>query len=257
MKQQYDYTIRQKHKIIYERQQALCLYGQTSFPDNSSSFEFIQQLFPSWVVLLCSIRNQSVRYISENCINLFGHTAQKMQGMTLEEFVAAIHPDDHPLVSRCMQQVTQLIQEIPCQHYYQYRFVINYRYRHTHGSYFHLYDEQLALRNKEGQQLFVNLYKNIAAEKPFSYVKLEVSKLEKVEYKIIEEYAPKLPLHTITRREREILQLIQHGQSNKEIADRLCISEHTVRNHRSNLFEKTKARNVIELLNYAKAFNWI
>jgi two-component system nitrate/nitrite response regulator NarL len=43
---------------------------------------------------------------------------------------------------------------------------------------------------------------------------------------------------TLTGRERQVLQFIQEGYSNKEIAQRLCISEPTVKNHVHNLLEK-------------------
>jgi DNA-binding NarL/FixJ family response regulator len=42
----------------------------------------------------------------------------------------------------------------------------------------------------------------------------------------------------LTEREREILALIAQGRSNPEIAERLCLSLKTVRNHCSNIFSK-------------------
>lgn len=42
----------------------------------------------------------------------------------------------------------------------------------------------------------------------------------------------------LTRREMEVLKLIAEGLYNKEIADRLTISEKTVKNHVSNIFRK-------------------
>ena len=42
----------------------------------------------------------------------------------------------------------------------------------------------------------------------------------------------------LSTRERQILTLIAEGLSNAEIAERLTISEKTVRNHTSNLFDK-------------------
>lgn len=41
-----------------------------------------------------------------------------------------------------------------------------------------------------------------------------------------------------TARESEILELVRDGLSNREIADRLAISSHTVRTHLENIFEK-------------------
>lgn len=55
----------------------------------------------------------------------------------------------------------------------------------------------------------------------------------------------------LTDREREILQLIAAGYSNREIADRLCLSVHTVHNHRARLMEKLGIHDRVELLKYA------
>jgi len=44
--------------------------------------------------------------------------------------------------------------------------------------------------------------------------------------------------HSLSPREREVLALITEGLGNAEIAERLSISEKTVRNHVSNLFDK-------------------
>ncbi len=46
----------------------------------------------------------------------------------------------------------------------------------------------------------------------------------------------------LTRREWDIVRLIEHGMSNKEIAARLCIEIATVKNHIHNLLEKLGAR---------------
>ncbi len=43
---------------------------------------------------------------------------------------------------------------------------------------------------------------------------------------------------SLSSREREVLTLITEGLGNAQIAERLCISEKTVRNHVSNLFDK-------------------
>lgn len=54
-----------------------------------------------------------------------------------------------------------------------------------------------------------------------------------------------------TRREKEILQLICDGLSNKDISDRLFISERTVIGHKSNLLAKTNCKSSVGLLSYA------
>ena len=44
----------------------------------------------------------------------------------------------------------------------------------------------------------------------------------------------------LTKREREVALLVAEGKTNKEIADILCISFHTVKAHIGNIYEKMK-----------------
>ncbi|MDX1520078.1 MAG: response regulator transcription factor [Anaerolineae bacterium] len=55
----------------------------------------------------------------------------------------------------------------------------------------------------------------------------------------------------LTNREREVLQLIVEGLSNKEIAEQLHLSVKTIGNHRINLMEKLDLHNVSDLTKYA------
>ena len=55
----------------------------------------------------------------------------------------------------------------------------------------------------------------------------------------------------LTVREIEVLKLICIGLSNSEIAEKLFISDKTVKSHRSKLLEKTKCKNSTGLILYA------
>jgi DNA-binding NarL/FixJ family response regulator len=57
----------------------------------------------------------------------------------------------------------------------------------------------------------------------------------------------------ITPRELEILHLIASGLSNREIADRLFVSENTVKTHASRLFDKLGARRRTQAVQLGKA----
>ncbi len=55
----------------------------------------------------------------------------------------------------------------------------------------------------------------------------------------------------LTVREREILQLIAEGNSNKEVAARLFLSVYTVETHRKNILEKLHLHGPADLILYA------
>ncbi len=56
----------------------------------------------------------------------------------------------------------------------------------------------------------------------------------------------------ITPRELEILELIAQGLSNREIAERVFVSENTVKTHTSRLFDKLGARRRTQAVQLAK-----
>jgi two-component system, NarL family, response regulator NreC len=55
----------------------------------------------------------------------------------------------------------------------------------------------------------------------------------------------------LTAREREVLQLIAEGHSNKEVAGRLFLSVYTVETHRKNILEKLDLHGPADLILYA------
>ncbi len=55
----------------------------------------------------------------------------------------------------------------------------------------------------------------------------------------------------LTTREREVLQLLAEGKSNKEAAGLLNLSLHTVETHRGNIFQKLNLHSQAELILYA------
>ena len=58
----------------------------------------------------------------------------------------------------------------------------------------------------------------------------------------------------ITPRELEILELIAQGMSNREIAERLYVSENTVKTHSSRVFDKLGARRRTQAVQFGKEF---
>jgi DNA-binding NarL/FixJ family response regulator len=57
--------------------------------------------------------------------------------------------------------------------------------------------------------------------------------------------------YLLTDREKEVLQLLAEGRSNKEVATLLALSLSTVETHRANLMQKLNLHNTAEIVLYA------
>lgn len=72
--------------------------------------------------------------------------------------------------------------------------------------------------------------------------------------KILQEFSiqkPAAPDNKLSEREKEVLQLISQGLGNKEIGEKLFISESTVKNHLRNILDKLHLQNRMQLIAFA------
>ncbi|MFB5268891.1 response regulator [Paenibacillus enshidis] len=110
---------------------------------------------------------------------------------------------------------------------------------------------------KRGAQGY--LLKNLSPSTWLEYLRAVVSDeaplSQELAYRILQEF-PAPPKQTaagqsLTPREREILNWVASGQTNKEIGEGLGISEQTVKNHLKNILHKLQLENRVQLTRYA------
>ncbi|MCY8164961.1 two-component system response regulator DegU, partial [Bacillus inaquosorum] len=65
------------------------------------------------------------------------------------------------------------------------------------------------------------------------------------------------PLHILTRRECEVLQMLADGKSNRGIGESLFISEKTVKNHVSNILQKMNVNDRTQAVVVAIKNGWV
>lgn len=70
--------------------------------------------------------------------------------------------------------------------------------------------------------------------------------------KIIDYFKPSKKPLDLTDREEEVLKFIREGFSNKQVAEKLCISLNTVKFHIKNCYTKLQVNSRMELLNFYK-----
>ena len=106
------------------------------------------------------------------------------------------------------------------------------------------------LKKIEPQELFAMLKGVVQGDAPISRATAA---------KILREFAHQSrradatpsPGENLSPREKEVLELITHGRSNKEIAAALAIAENTVKNHLNNILEKLHLENRVQAATFA------
>lgn len=100
---------------------------------------------------------------------------------------------------------------------------------------------------KLGVKDFIN--KSVEAHELFARIK----NVYKGNYKKIGKYIA----DPLTKREIEVLKELIKGSSKKDIADKLFISERTLYNHIANIYDKLRAKNIVEAYNKAMELGYI
>jgi DNA-binding NarL/FixJ family response regulator len=58
------------------------------------------------------------------------------------------------------------------------------------------------------------------------------------------------PLVKLTKREKQVLQMVVKGRTSKQMAETLCLSPRTVDHHRASLLKKFKMKKTVDLVNH-------
>jgi len=105
------------------------------------------------------------------------------------------------------------------------------------------------LMKSDADQSLIAAVESLRQHKPFLTSKVTEFVLD--DYIRRGELREDAPRDTITPREREIIQLLAEGNSNKETATVLGISVKTIEAHRANIMRKLHLRSVTDLVRYA------
>jgi two-component system response regulator NreC len=92
--------------------------------------------------------------------------------------------------------------------------------------------------------------RTVATAKPFFSPAVSQALLEDY-MRLMRERRVQDSFHILTERERQVLQLLAEGKSNKEAAAVLHLSPYTIETHRENLMQKLRLHNTAEIVLYA------
>ena len=135
---------------------------------------------------------------------------------------------------------------------------MTYRRKRKDGSYIHILSQSSVFELDDRG----NLLKSFTRLTDISYLNISTPvswsvRSNNIDEHFIQSQISKIFENPFTKREIEIIKEIQIGGSNREIAERLNLSHHTIATHRKNILRKSNCNSILDLLLYCKQFRLI
>lgn len=112
------------------------------------------------------------------------------------------------------------------------------------------------LLKESAEEDLLHAVRAVASGKPFFSPAITQTLLEDY-MRVLKQDGLSDTFELLTAREREVLQLLAEGKSNKEAANILQVSLYTVESHRTNLMQKLNLHNTAEIVLYAVRKNLV
>ncbi len=191
------------------------------------------------MISLFDIKKNKFIYCNDSFKSILGYNADKIIRGGWEFWYKIIDPDEAGTIKN---KINLLIRK---PHLGNHQEVLSFNYHIKDVlSKWHFVSHELSL---------YHFRKNIFV---LNYL-FDISQIERIEYFFGKKHNPidKNGANiSISKREKEVLLLVADGFSSKQIADELCISNHTSIKHRKNLIEKFKVKNTAQLIKEASRF---
>jgi DNA-binding CsgD family transcriptional regulator len=216
------------------------------------SIEFLSEVNNS-CVFVCLLHTKYL-FVSPNFKNVLGLSFNEDMSLDEKGFLIddCIHPDDMPVLISLQKRAFDYVFKLPYMERCDYKYVFEFRVRRVSGEYIRvLCQYQMLEAGEQGKPL---LLLGVVDISPNQDLKAHI-KFRLINYKtgdIIPIPVIENTNISLTKRELEVLEMVDEGMMSKEISNKLFISIHTVNRHRQNILKKMKVDNLSEAINYAQ-----
>lgn len=236
-----------------------------SAPDENLYFEKRSALLKS-----LNYHSREIIYISDliHKKNIFcSQAVEKIIGWTQKDFldggwafsISLTHPDDAEKTTNHFIKELELRRKEKFVHDH-IPIVYEYRKRHKDGSFVKMYSESILIeRDEEENPKYLMTFSRVVSKEQKNNVdhndEFDTSIRKELDnILLIGKSKTKFNPINLSKREKEILQLVRDGLSTKEIADILLLKITTVNSYRKNLMIKMNAKNTAELVQKSNQF---
>lgn len=228
--------------------------------DMVKGYEEFERVCSMWntYIYMHDYQSNSYIYISPSFCNYFGLDYNTVLAEGFESISSLIHPHDlFVLENNLFKKINDFLASIHHQEAEEnqnYKFIYNFRIRKKDSSYISMsvVSKILSFDKKGAIQLDFGMISPVNHILQTDRIILNISKsINDLDYDTLlqEEFNPEANTDlNLTDREMEIIMLLKKGMDSKDMAEHLCLSQHTVRNHRRNILKKTNTNKVTELL---------
>ena len=180
--------------------------------------------------------------------------------VTFKDIIDSIHPDDLSFVSQAEEMaINYFYTVLGKEKVLEYKVCYNFRSRIADGSY-KLFHHQAIVLSVDDEGRFgksLNVHTNInhitTVNNYTVYLIGIADQTDIIQLELNTEKKSTTVSTFFSRRESEVINLMSLGFNNSEIAEKLYISMHTVKNHRKNALKKARSKSSSELI--AKCIN--
>jgi len=231
------------------------------------------------IFMLSCLGKNELLYLEETFSSLTGFTEKKLKETGMDFWFSRIHPDDMEEISKKIIESHRLLDIYGFNEEAPSPLVLTYRVKHANGNWVMIREtkflvsyEQKMIDKVLGK--FEEVLPAPGSEEALKQ-KLEEEKscTKLLDFALVHQHDTKKQVLVdatgnqktpvtaadpkLTRREKEILQLIGEGLSTKLIAHKCHISINTVETHRRHLLEKLQVKNSMELIKEASKIFWL
>ena len=212
--------------------------------------EFLSQVNNSCVFV--SLLHVRYLFISPNFRNVLGWAVDEKMNLENDLLEEYIHPDDLSVLLNLQKRTFDYVFGLPYEEQHDYKYIFEFRALGVSGEYLRVICQYQMLETKEFDKPLLLL--GVVDISPDQDLKAPI-KFRLVNFKtgnIINIPVIDNPDISLTKREKEVLKMVNEGLMSKEISDKLFISIHTVNRHRQNILEKMHMDNLSEAISYAQ-----
>jgi DNA-binding CsgD family transcriptional regulator len=196
--------------------------------------------------------DRHIKYMSDGITPILGHNKETV---CFDDILNSMHPDDMEFVANAEKTAYDyLYQVLGKENCMKFKVSYCFRFKTTDGSY-QLFNHQaiiLSVDENYGFGKSLNIHTNIHHLTTQNNRKIHIIALYNdvnvIELSLDEAESHIRKVSIFSKREAEIVNLITLGFRNKEISEKLFLSEHTVKNHRKSILRKANVRSTMELV---------